>query len=335
MLTSPKEVEAYILEKGWADGRDPLCIEALSGGVSNQVWKITGSNGRWVMKQALAKLKVKEDWFSDVRRVERERTAMQQLKPLMPKGAVPEVLYSDDEVHTYVMTCAPEAAIPWKQQLMQGFFEPQVASNAGKLLKIMQNSSAKNSDRMKAEFEDIRFFEELRIQPFYEHVGRAYGDLETPINLLIQSLRKQGRSLVHGDYSPKNMLVTPDHQIVLLDYEVSHWGQPLFDWAFCTAHLMLKGFALQRPDDSFQLIQAFLEHCDWDLNGYLPHLGLLLLARMDGKSPVEYIVDPDLKDRVRAIGTRWVNLAADQHHRTKQEILEKIKDAVEEGAANT
>jgi aminoglycoside phosphotransferase (APT) family kinase protein len=116
---------------------------------------------------------------------------------------------------------------------------------------------------------------------------------------------------VHGDYSPKNMLVRGDH-IFLIDFEVVHWGDPAFDSGFLVNHLLLK--ALHQPRFCRLYIEAAREFW-WALAAGLGaagdsdfepmtvrHLGALMLARIDGKSPVEYIRDESTKERTRCIG---------------------------------
>ena len=45
--------------------------------------------------------------------------------------------------------------------------------------------------------------------------------------------------LVHGDFSPKNLLVSGD-RLVIIDCEVAWYGDPAFDLAFLLNHLCLK-----------------------------------------------------------------------------------------------
>jgi aminoglycoside phosphotransferase (APT) family kinase protein len=325
MLTTPEEVKRYLVGQQWVDPGSSVQVEALSGGVSNQVWKIVGPEFRWVMKQALSKLKVKADWYSDVRRIERERMAMEALAPLLGEDFVPKVLHADDEAHTYVMTCAPENAVPWKQQLMQGRFDRDVAEQVGMLLGRLHGRSMADSEELQIRFNDLAFFEQLRLDPFYRYILQGCPDLERPISTLINQLTEERTCLVHGDYSPKNMLVTPEGRVILLDFEVSHWGNPLFDIAFCTAHFMLKGWALGRLAEAGSLITAFLNGYNRQIDGVLPHLGLMLLARVDGKSPVEYIADEELKDRIRSVGRGWIQLADEPSYSSEQTIQEILQ----------
>jgi 5-methylthioribose kinase len=330
MLTTPEDVRRYMLAHGWIAADTPVRIEALSGGVSNQLWKIAGPDFRWVMKQALPKLKVRADWYSDVRRIERERAAMVALAPLLGAESVPQVLYADEAEHVYVMTCAPEGAVPWKQQLMRGRFDRETARRAGALLGRLHGLSAAQADAWREPFGDLTYFRELRLDPFHRHVMARHPDLRRPLETLIAQLTEADVCLVHGDYSPKNILVAPDGRLILLDYEVAHRGNPLFDVSFCIAHLMLKGWALDRREEAAALIGEFLAGYARDAGGLLPHLGALLLARIDGKSPVEYIADERLRERVRTVGGRWVRLAGEPAESGPRErMLQEIRQGLE------
>jgi aminoglycoside phosphotransferase (APT) family kinase protein len=306
LMDRPDEVRRYLLDKGWLAAEDQTDVVALSGGVSNQVWKISAPEGRWVMKQALPKLKVKADWYSDVARIIREQDAMRVLARFMPVGVIPEIVHDDPERFTYVMTCAPEEAVTWKTQLLQGDFDPSAAEQAGKLLAAMHQGSRSLPPETLQPFLDLTFFKQLRIEPFYSHLyENAYPGLRQPIQRLEQQVLESRTALIHGDYSPKNILVHGNANLIVLDYEVAHWGNPVFDQAFCMAHLMLKGWALEKKSEALACIRAFLAGYGAPAPDLLAHIGVMLLARIDGKSPVDYIPSA-LTTAIRRTGVEWV-----------------------------
>lgn len=309
-LKTTEQVERYVAERLPPDERSKtMTVERLSGGVSCLVWKVTAGETRWVLKQALGKLDVAEDWFADVARIEREQQAMRFLEPLMPEETIPRIVHSDLLNHAYLMTCAPEEAIPWKSRLMAGEFHPDAARHAGLLLRSMHENSRSAAKEQQAVFDDITFFRELRIDPFHRHLLIQFPELRVEMEVLIHDLEERRSCLVHGDFSPKNMLVDRQQNVVLLDFEVAHWGNPAFDLAFLLAHLLLKGWALRRQADAWKLTDKFLEtygyrhHTEDRLIG---HTGALLLARIDGKSTVDYVKDPSLKDRIRRTAIAWI-----------------------------
>ena len=117
-------------------------------------------------------------------------------------------------------------------------------------------------------------------------------------------------TLVHGDVSPKNILVGPEGPI-LIDAECAWWGDPAFDIAFCLNHLLLK--CLWKPAlagsylHCFEVLAtAYLTSVTWEAPAVIEAraaslLPGLFLARVDGKSPVEYLTDERDKNRVRRV----------------------------------
>jgi 5-methylthioribose kinase len=100
----------------------------------------------------------------------------------------------------------------------------------------------------------------------------------------------------------------------VLDFEVAHYGDPVFDPAFMLNHLMLK--AIHRPGDlvAYQacaetFVAAYEDGLPWELRPDPPalagHIGCLMLARVDGKSPAEYLTDSQ-RLIARLLGTQLV-----------------------------
>lgn len=305
-LDNTDNVKEYLVKACIANSEDNPVIERLTGGVSSSVWKIVWDNNRWVMKQALEKLDVEADWFSDVERIHREHKVMAALYNVMPKGTIPKVLYVDYSDHIYAMTCASDEAQTWKDLLMKEDFSITVAQNAALLLQEIHHNSNNIDAENKAAFQDQKYFTQLRVDPFHRSLMQKYPELTSSIQKLIDEVTLQKTCLVHGDFSPKNMLVEKSSNIVLIDFEVAHWGNPVFDIAYCIAHLLLKGWYLKKFKKIFKLIEAFLTAYGKEVNNLMPHLGLMLLARMDGKSPVNYIKDESTKDVIRKVAIQWI-----------------------------
>ncbi len=248
---------------------------------------------------------------------------MQLLATLLPKHTVPEILHADAEQHVFVMTSAPENAQSWKERLMSGVLEASVAHSAGSLLRRIQQKSQEVDARARRPIMDLAFFEQLRIDPFHRFLIGRYPALRESICRLIEDLLSQRRCLVHGDFSPKNMLIGSRGSIVLLDFEVSHWGHPLYDASFCLGHIMLKGWALGREAEALELAKGFLRGYGRAVGGLIPHLGLMLLARLDGKSPMPYVRGESLRARIRTVATEWIQRPE------REDPLEMIQQAWE------
>lgn len=293
-------------------------MTALPGGVSNYVWKVVTPEVRWVLKQPLPKLATAVEWLSDIRRIEREQACIRFLSAILPKGTVPEIIHFDSEHHVCVMTCAPAEAVSWKAHLMNGKFEASVGFSVGLILRQIQERSLATNGL--SAFEEVTYFNELRIDPFHHYLISRYPALKEPIDRLVDELLSRRYSLTHGDYSPKNILIDPAGAVMLLDFEVAHWGHPLFDVSFCVGHLMLKGWVLHREAHALDVIKAFLQGYGQPVDGLIPHIGLLLLARLDGKSPMPYVQGDALRNRIRKTAMAWIQYSGQDHP------LDLIKD---------
>ncbi|MDE2771982.1 MAG: aminoglycoside phosphotransferase family protein [Bacteroidota bacterium] len=192
-------------QRRWAFPEDSLRVSVLPGGVSNYVWKVVTPEVRWVLKQPLPKLATEVEWFSDIRRIEQEHACIRFLSTILPRGTVPEIIHFDSEHHICVMTCAPAEAVSWKELLMSGKFEASVGFSVGLILRQIQERSLATNGW--SAFEDITFFNELRIDPFHHYLIARYPALKEPIGRLVDELLSRRDSLTHGDYSPKNILV--------------------------------------------------------------------------------------------------------------------------------
>jgi 5-methylthioribose kinase len=328
---TPEAFGGYLSKRGLVRDPSQLSIRELGGGVSNVVLLVKGPQGRWVGKQSLGKLRVEDDWQSSRERIFREAAAIEGLGSILG-GAVPRVVHVDRENFLYVMTAAPEGSVMWKQPLLEGRVDPGIAEKAGKLLAKMTKASQANPVFEK-QFEDRTVFDELRVDPYYRTVAARHPDAAELVRRLIQDSWNIRTALVHGDYSPKNVLVR-ESDVFLIDFEVVHWGDPSFDTGFLLNHLMLKAF--HRPQDAglyFQAARKFWQALPRELGesagaGFeamtVRHLGGLMLARIDGKSPVEYLRDEGTKESVRRVAKRLLR----EQPRTLEEGFSFVENGI-------
>jgi 5-methylthioribose kinase len=317
VLLSASNVQDYLVEHGlWSRGA-PMFIRELGGGVSNTVLLVEGKTPggeerRWVVKQSLEKLRVQDDWRSERRRIFREAEAIQALSPVLGRGAVPQVVHVGFESYLFIMTAAPRGSVMWKEALLDGQVDMGVARQAGTLLALMITSSQRDPS-FRTAFGERTVFDQLRIDPYYRTTAARHREVRPVIGKLIDDSWQIRTAMVHGDYSPKNLLVQGNN-IFLIDFEVVHWGDPAFDAGFLLNHLFLKAFHQPRFGRHYfsaarefwrELLKGSKEAAGGDLeNMTLRHLGALMLARIDGKSPVEYIRDEITKERVRRFAKR-------------------------------
>lgn len=287
-----------------------LTLTPLGGGVSNHVLLVETPRRRYVVKQSLGKLRVDADWRSRRDRIWREAAAMRALAALLPAGAVPEVLWEDRDNFVFAMSVAGGGR-SWKSLLLGGETRPEIAARAARIQRALIDAG---STTLATDFEDQEVFDQLRLDPYYRYTAARHPDLAPLFEAAIARCRRVRAALVHGDWSPKNLMIDPD-KVTAIDFEVIHWGDPAFDCAFLVNHLVLKRFYQpQHRLGYLRLIERYFQTLAADAEierGTLEHLPLLLLARIDGKSPAEYIQDPELKQQIRAFARTLLRRSPD------------------------
>jgi aminoglycoside phosphotransferase (APT) family kinase protein len=300
---------AYLRSAGHIGPHESPRIENLAGGVSNRTVLVRRPGGpAWVLKQALPKLRVAMEWYSSPERVHREAAALRWLTRLAPPGATVALVFEDRQHHVIAMQAVPEPHENWKSLLLQGRVQAEHATTFGILLGTIHHRGREAGSALAAEFDDRSFFESLRIEPYYLTAATRTPQATLFLEKLVAETRTTRLSFVHGDYSPKNILVHAG-QLVLLDHEVAHFGDPAFDLGFALAHLLSKGHHLPSARQGFlHAARIFWEaYCTaaGDLTTtagcaarVVRHSLGCLLARVDGRSPLEYLT-PAERDRQR------------------------------------
>ena len=272
-------------------------FEALAGGVSSDIWKVETAERIFCVKRARARLKVAADWQAPVER-NRYEVAWYRIAHGIVPGAVPEILHHDESE----MLCAMSFLDPgqyrlWKNELRAGHTKPADAAEVGRRLVRIHAATAGNP-AVRAQFPPNGIFYAIRLEPYLEATAAVHPDLHDRLFALSRRTGSLRIAMVHGDVSPKNILLGPRGP-VFLDAECACMGDPAFDLAFCLNHLLLK--CLWRPaarEGFLSCFEAFAETymaaVDWEPAAALEAraatlLPALLLARADGKSPAEYI----------------------------------------------
>ena len=288
------DAAAYLAERGLVRAGVPLSVERLGGGVSSEIVAVRGPGVRLVVKRALPRLSVEEEWLSDPARVVREAEALRFARALTPE-AVPEVVDVDAERCIATMTLAPDGWVSWRDELLAGRIDAALGRRLGELL------ARWHAARVPPSLADAGAFVELRIDPFHRTVAERHPRLAPQIEAVAKSLLERPRCLVHGDFSPKIVLFGAGG-LWVLDWEVAHYGDPVFDLAFLLTHLLLK--SIHRPADARAyrgVAKAFLDAYGGVRGELAANVGCLLLARVDGKSPAPYL-RPAEQERVRELG---------------------------------
>ena len=309
-IEEPDALISYLRGREVIENTEQPTVRVLGGGVSGRVVLVKRANGQaWVLKQALPKLRVAVDWFSSPERVHREASALRWLGALgVP---VPALRFEDHTYHLLAMDAVPEPHENWKAMLLSGHLDMRhVEAFAQILAGIHVNSHARRTE-IEGAFGDCSFFESLRIEPYFiyaaEQVPAAFGFLSD----VIASTRRNRRCLVHGDFSPKNVLVR-EQQLILLDHEVAHFGDPAFDLGFSMTHLLSKAHHLIEHRHRFQegalrYWTVYWRHVgteDWsEALEYRSVRSILacLLARVAGRSPLEYLDQSERETQKRVV----------------------------------
>jgi len=303
-LLNENTVVAYLTNRGIINGSAE--VEELTGGVSNVVLAVKAGNKDLVLKQALPQLKVAAVWKADQRRAIVEANGMKLLHSITP-DSVPELIDFDPEDFTLTMERLPRECTVWKSDLLAGVIKPSIGADLGHILATWHNFGADKKDSRDAYMEDS-LFEQLRVTPFYRAVAKVNPPLDSRIQDLITEITTVKTTLVHGDFSPKNIMISGSDKPIVLDFEVMHTGNPVFDLGFVSAHLLCKYLRTEDQtqralfrETAISFIDSYAQTCNIEVAKSLPHhVAVIALARVEGVSPVNYL-DEAGKTRVQSV----------------------------------
>ena len=280
----------------------PVETRVLKGGVSNRTVLVVDRDCAFVVKQALSKLRTAADWFSDPRRIHTEALGLRYLEKLAPKGAITPLLFEDRDQHVIAMTAVPEPHDNWKTLLLNGHLQSSHVEQFAELLAAIHRNSSEDP-KLADLFADRSFFDTLRLEPYYRYSAEQVPEAGPFLHKLIEDTWNTRVALVHGDYSPKNILVR-EGRLILLDHEVVHYGDPAFDVGFALTHFLskahhLRHMTLQFGDAAQSFVARYLEGVrerPWASGAEsraVRHTLGCLLARVAGRSPLEYLTDSE------------------------------------------
>lgn len=277
----------------------PVRVTELAGGVSGLVLSVTAGTDRWVLKQALPRLRVADEWAADPVRQHNEAVGLRLARDTDPAG-VPAVVATDAGRGVLLLEHAPAGWVDWRDLLLAGDPRPGTGAWLGATVARWHATWAGRGSELDARFtRGLRCFRELRVDPFHRTVAARVPELAGDLAPLVAELLDvpAGRAtFVHGDLSPKNVLLPPsDNDRArgwVLDFEVAHAGDPVFDVAFLACSLLLE--PLRDPGPAAGAAAAWAGFAaayaagvpvpvDWPR--VARHTGALLLARVYGLSP--------------------------------------------------
>jgi aminoglycoside phosphotransferase (APT) family kinase protein len=306
-LTAPfAPVLDFLRRAGLAAADESPAAAPLAGGVSSDIWRVDLRSGPVCVKRALPRLRVAQLWEAPVERNRYEWRWMQAADRAVP-GVAPRVL-AHDESGLFAMEYLGGLPL-WKTELLARRADPRFARLVGERLAAIHAATAGDAELARRFATDANFHA-IRLEPYLLATARVHPALAAALEALAARTAATKLALVHGDVSPKNILIGASGP-VFLDAECAWYGDPAFDLAFCANHLLLK--CLWAPEAAPRFLECFVALAQGYLGGarWEPVATLeartatllpgLLLARVDGKSPVEYVSREDQKARVRRV----------------------------------
>lgn len=315
-MTIPHGILDALRRGGLVATTETPAFTALTGGVSSDIWRVDLKTGPICVKRALAKLKVADDWEAPVSRNAYEVAWMQSAQAIVP-GCTPEIILHDPDGGLFAMAYLDAGDYPlWKAQLRDGIANADDAAKVGTALgKIHAATSQDPSIPSRFATDDI--FHAIRLEPYLLATGARRPEVAGRLQELAEITASHQLALVHGDISPKNILIGADGP-VFLDAECAWYGDPAFDLAFCLNHLLLKCLWTPGARPGFKACFESLSHAyeresavinDSAVMSRTAHLlPGLLLGRIDGKSPAEYVTEDNERNLVRDFARQFLTM---------------------------
>ena len=332
-VPSAEQTIAAALRRMGLLGDETPPMAPLVGGISSDIWRVELAGGPICVKRALPRLKVDALWEVPTARNRHEWDWLTMAARVLPTS-VPRLLGRDDAAGCFAMTyLEPTRFRVWKQELAAGQIDPDTATAVGASLGRLHAATAGDDDQ-RTRFATDKIFAAIRLDPYLRATAARHPALSEQLRALADRTAQTRLCVVHGDVSPKNILVGPDGP-VFLDAECAWYGDPAFDLAFCLNHLLLK--CIWRPEarealfDAFdRLVTAYEAQIDWELTARhatrtATLLSALLLARVDGKSPVEYL-DPPQQQFVRTFAIAEIRRQTDSVRALREAWRDAVSD---------
>ncbi len=327
IVINKHNIREYLLQRGVISKEKSLIVHPLSGGVSSTLLKLIINGRCFVLKQPLAKLKVSVEWSAPLWRSHVEAKCIRFLSTILPRGAVPKIILEDPVNHVIIMSCVSGGAVLWRDALMKGKVDPKVAEKAGFYLAIIQNKTF-NDSSIKEQFCGYPLG---KIDAYYKAIKPVHPDLKEQIEDVTNFSMNNRNVLMLSDFNPKNIFVK-NNRITLIDLEGAHWGDQSFDPALLMTHLLLKSiFNCHIKKRYFEAVHAFWRAYRGSLRSSIKdleakvvmHIGALMLARVNGKSPVKY-----LNERGRATARSLGREILFKRYSTVQTVINRLNENI-------
>jgi len=310
----PEDLQQSLRDMGLLEAGQTVSGEQLTGGVASDIWRVEAGGITVCVKRALEQLKVSQQWRVPTDRNAYEVAWFEVVAGIAPQ-AVPRILGHDPVAGVFVMEYFPAQYYPvWKAQLRDGVVVQETIVALAEVL-VQIHAATAGDPQIADRFSTDELFYSLRLEPYFYATAQSHPELASQLAGLAEMVGDNKRALVHGDFSPKNILVG-ERGPIILDAECAWYGDPAFDLAFCLNHLLLKGIwnppaRAALAEGASLLYESYLKQVSWEPPAELAAraaaiLPGLMLARIDGKSPAEYIVEESDKVQVREFARRFL-----------------------------
>lgn len=321
------EISAALIENNLVEASDKLDFREIPAGVSSQLWLVTSPTQSFVVKQPLAILRSSSDWRAPLERGYFEYLWLHEAQRTLEEF-VPKVHAYDERRRLLVMSYYDNDEYRTLKELyLDEDVRPALAFEVGAALARV-HSDFGNDPASKSKFDAREVLALTRLDPYFLATADRHPDLADIIHAIGSGLMSSEATVIHGDISPKNILIGPVSP-VFLDAECACVGDPSFDVAFFMTHLFLKCVIRPNCTDALMesaraFLRAYADNADPTLGALVEEntasfLGVFLLARVDGKSPVEYLTVAEDADFVRQYSRAMLQTG-------KQAMLAVIED---------
>lgn len=285
-----------ILDASGIDSSEAV-FNRITGGVSSNTYAASLPGRGVVIKQARAQLDVAQEWTANPNRVLAEAEGLSWFHELTPDH-VPSPIAVVEHLHGLVLPMAPQPSPDLRTVIVEnpGDFDPRWPSLLGEILSVWH--AADYRPALGSALDDTSRLLDLRIDPFYLDMAHRWPEHAGAIEALAEELLSVRTAVVHGDFTPKNVLCLPGGDLWVVDTEVCHIGNPVIDTASMLAQLVIKALhyrtdsptahALTRARGAFLGALAPLSTPS-SLNA---HIGVFLAVRVAGRSRVPYLDEP-------------------------------------------
>lgn len=285
-----------ILEASGIDSSEAV-FTRITGGVSSSTHAAHLPGRGVIIKQALAQLDVAQEWTANPNRVVAEAEGLAWFNRITPDH-VPAPIAVVERLHSLVLPMAPQPSPDLRSVVLENpqDFKPEWPKILGKLLALWH--AADHRPALGSSLDDTSRLLDLRVNPFYLDMAHTWPEHASAIEALAEELLSVRTAVVHGDFTPKNVLCLPEGNLWVVDTEVCHIGNPVIDTASMVAHLVLK--ALHYRNDSATAHALTCARADFlgelSASSTPPrldaHVGVFLAVRVAGRAPVSYLNEP-------------------------------------------